>query len=183
MEEYAYVVDYIPYGDRNSGSSVVQLVGEKYFVLLDAILKENVQIAVGEKVYVGKEIEKREKIQKIRERMPFDRLTASAGQNMNDVLKKMVIADSARYIGFVNNCGPISIRVHQLELIPGIGKKNIKLILEEREKKPFESFADVHARVHTWLDPAGSMAERIKNEITGKERYNIFVTQPPKEIV
>jgi putative nucleotide binding protein len=183
MEEYAYVIDYIPYGDRSSGSSLVQLVGEKYFVLLDAIVKENVQIAVGDKVYVGKDLEKRDKIKKIRERIFHDRLTASATQNMVDVLKKMVLVDSAKYVNFINHCGPVSIRVHQLELIPGIGKKNIKLILEEREKKPFDSFDEVRARVHTWLDPVGSIAERIRNEIIGSERYNLFVVQPPKEAI
>jgi putative nucleotide binding protein len=82
---------------------------------------------------------------------------------------------------FINHCGPISIRVHQLELIPGIGKKNIKTILEERDKKPFESFADIKTRVHSWLDPLGSIAERIKSEISGTEKYNIFVTPLPKE--
>jgi putative nucleotide binding protein len=183
MEEYAFVIDYIPYGDRSSGSSVVQLVGEKFFVLLDAVVKENVPIAVGDKVYVGKDLDKRDKIKKIRERIFHDRLTVSATQNMVDVLKRMVLADSAKYVDFINHCGPISIRVHQLELIPGIGKKNIKLILEEREKKPFESFDDIRVRVHSWLDPVGSIAERIRNEIIGSERYNLFVTQPPKEAI
>jgi putative nucleotide binding protein len=181
MEEYAYVLDFIPYGERASGSSIVQLIGEKFFVLLDAVVKENMSLAVGDRVYVGKELEKRDMIRKIRGRIFTDQLTGTANQNMVDVIKKIISNDSKKYLDFVNHCGPISIRVHQLELIPGIGKKNIKTILEEREKKPFESFDEIRVRVHSWLDPIGSMAERIKNEISGSEKYNIFVIPLPKE--
>ena len=33
------------------------------------------------------------------------------------------------------------------ELIPGIGKTYMKIMLEEREKKKFESYADLQERV------------------------------------
>ena len=181
MEEYAYVLDFIPYGERASGSSIAQLMGEKFFALLDAVVKENVNLSVGDRVYVGKELEKREAVKKIRGRISNDQLTATAHENMTDVIRKMMANDSTKYLDFINHCGPISIRVHQLELIPGIGKKNIKAILEERDKKPFESFDEIKARVHSWLDPAGSIAERIKREISGMEKYNLFVTPMPKE--
>ncbi|MCX6774007.1 MAG: DUF655 domain-containing protein [Candidatus Micrarchaeota archaeon] len=181
MEEFAYVLDFIPYGERSSGSSTVQLIGEKFFVLLDAVVKENTNLATGDRVYVGKELEKRDKIKKIRGRIFNDQLTATAMDNMVDVIKKVIVFDSKKYLEFINHCGPISIRVHQLELIPGIGKKNIKTILEERDKKPFENFDEIKLRVHSWLDPLGSIAERIKSEISGSEKYNIFVTPLPKE--
>ena len=79
---------------------------------------------------------------------------------------------------FINNSKPISIRVHTLDLMPGIGKKNMEAILKERDLKPFESLADVHKRISSIADPIGIFVNRIISELEGKEKYYLF-TKPP----
>ena len=65
-----------------------------------------------------------------------------------------------------------------MELIPGIGKKTMWTILEERRKKPFESFEDIRNRSKA-PDPVVAITERIVRELRGEERYYLFVDPPP----
>ncbi len=58
--------------------------------------------------------------------------------------------------------------------MPGVGKKTLIKILEERERLPFVSFADIEERVGL-KDPVGAIVERVLMEIRGEDRYNIFV--------
>ncbi len=173
MEEYAYVLDYLPYGKDNIKAPVVQLIGEKGFTLLEATVKDNISVTIGEKLYVGKN--NRDKIEKIKRRISFEELTNIAKENLEVVLKILVKDNEARFVDFINRSKSFSIRVHPLELIPGIGKKNASVIIEEREKKPFESFKDIKERVPTWADPIKSMVERIIKELSGEEKYHFFV--------
>ena len=43
--------------------------------------------------------------------------------------------------------------MHQIELLPGMGKKHMKEILEKREEKEFESFEDMKKRIPNLPDP------------------------------
>ena len=65
-------------------------------------------------------------------------------------------------------------RIHALELIPGIGKTYMKIMLEEREKKKFESFDDLQSRVGL-KEPIKHISKRIMEEVTGEARMNLFV--------
>ena len=59
-------------------------------------------------------------------------------------------------------------------MIPGIGKTYLNVMLEEREKKQFESFSDIEKRVHL-KEPIAHISKRILEEISGETRINIFV--------
>jgi putative nucleotide binding protein len=61
-----------------------------------------------------------------------------------------------------------------LELIPGIGKTYMLTIIREREKRKFDSFADLQTRVGL-RDPAKLIVKRIVDEIAGQARMNLFV--------
>ena len=50
----------------------------------------------------------------------------------------------------------------------------MKTMLEEREKKAFESYADLQERVG-FKEPIKHISERIMDEITGESRMNLFV--------
>jgi len=65
--------------------------------------------------------------------------------------------------------------MHQLELLPGLGKKHMWEILDIRKEKPFESFNDIKKRVKLMPDPKKAIIKRILAEIQGKEKHRIFV--------
>lgn len=179
MEDYAWVVEYLPSGRSTDmrKEPLAQLVGHQFFTLLEASVKKDSNVLVGTKIFVGKG--ERSEIDRIKRRMPYDELTNGAREILPNVIKRIVEEREPLFINFLNKAGPISMRVHQLDLLPGIGKRNMEEILKEREKAPFASFADLKARVHTVSDPAGVFVHRIISELEGKERYFLF-TKPPQ---
>ncbi|MFN3910228.1 MAG: DUF655 domain-containing protein [Candidatus Anstonellaceae archaeon] len=177
-EEYGWIIDFLPYGksDQKNKERIVQLVGEKYFTLLEAVAKPDVELKFGMRVYIGKE--KRNEIEKIKRRIGYNDLTASARSELEPALKKIVEIREKDFINFYNKAGPLSIRLHQLEFLQGIGKKHLNQILEEREKKAFESYADIKQRISFLPDPAHMIANRILKELEGNEKNYLFVRPP-----
>ncbi|MEM4366753.1 MAG: DUF655 domain-containing protein [Candidatus Anstonellales archaeon] len=172
MEDYAYVIDFIPQrAYQKESEALVQLIGEKFFTLLLATSRSDVFLPIGKRVYVGKD--KRDEITKIKKKMEYSELSSSAKDNMEIIVKKVIESREKEFVDFFNRAGSITARVHQLELLPGIGKKHVEHILKERDSKPFESFEDIRARVHG-IDPVKSFTDRIINELKGQEKYFLF---------
>ena len=66
-------------------------------------------------------------------------------------------------------------RMHQLELLPGFGKKHMWEVLEARKEKPFDSFDDLKKRVKLLPDPKVVIIKRIMMELEGDQKYTVFV--------
>ncbi len=178
MEDYAWVIESLPIGhsDALKREPAVQLLGTRFFTLLEANIKSTANVVLGQKLYVGKD--ERPEVTHIRGRIEYANLTGAAKDFLPSMLRKGIEEREKDFVGFINNAKPISIRTHTLDLMPGIGKKNMEALLTEREKKPFESFADIHARVPTLVDPMGIFVHRIISELQGHEKYFLFVKPP-----
>ena len=127
---------------------------------------------VGDRVYIGRE--GRDKVMSVLGRLEYDDISQSAKNDLPTIVEKIVIRNEKRFVDYVNNTQPITPRIHALELIPGIGKTYMMNIIKEREKKRFESFADIQSRVGL-RDPAKLIVKRIVDEIAGQARMNLFV--------
>lgn len=86
----------------------------------------------------------------------------------------MLDENEKKFIEYFNELQPITPRLHALELIPGIGKTFMRQIVNQREKKKFESFADLETRVGI-REPKRLVAKRIVEELSGGSRITIFV--------
>jgi len=176
-EDHAYVLDILPHGrtlpgrPRHLALPVVQVVGESYFTLLEAELKANTTVTPHERIYVGKE--RREKINRVIGRISYEELTAASKAELVSVLEELVRNQEKRFIDFFNSSQPITPRMHSLELLPGIGKKSMWHILNERERKTFDSFDDLHKRASIG-DPVKLVVRRIMDELSGESKYRIF---------
>ena len=58
-EEHAYVLDFLPHGRGGlrpsyRAGAVIQVIGESFFALLEAIVKEGSLLKPHDRVYVGK---------------------------------------------------------------------------------------------------------------------------------
>lgn len=181
MEDYALVVEYLPTGHAGSSGrdTVVQLVGTKFFTLLEATLKPSTNAVLCQKLYVGKD--NRIEIDRIKGRIKYCDLTTSAKEVLPKVLKNIIEESEPRFVDFINKAKPITIRVHSLDFLPGIGKKTMESLLTEREKKLFESFQDIKTRVHNLPDPVIVFVNRILHELEGFEKHFLF-TKPFSEI-
>ncbi|NYZ77621.1 DUF655 domain-containing protein [Candidatus Micrarchaeota archaeon] len=178
MEDYALVIEYLPLGHSSQikREPVVQLLGTRFFTLLEATVKPNAAIVLGQRVYVGRE--GREEVDHIKGRITYDKLTNGAREFLPNILRQTVEERESDFVNFLNNARPISIRVHTLDLLPGIGKKNMEALLREREKAKFGSFEDLKKRVPTLTDPVGIFVHRILNELEGKEKQYLFAKPP-----
>ena len=85
-------------------------------------------------------------------------------------------AQEARFVEFFNKAQPLSMRMHQLELLPGVGKKHMWEVLNARKEKLFAGFEDIKERVKLLPDPKQLVIKRIIAEIEGKEKYRIFTS-------
>jgi putative nucleotide binding protein len=157
---------------RGREGLIVQGIGEEHLTLLELLGVQNMNFEVGERVYIGRE--GRDKVMSVLGRLEYDNISQSAKNDLPTIVEKIVIRNEKRFVDYVNNTQPITPRIHALELIPGIGKTYMMNIIKEREKKRFESFADIQSRVGL-RDPVKLIVKRIVDEITGQARMNLFV--------
>ncbi len=178
-EEYAIVLDFLPHGYPFDNSpnhrklSIVQALGKNRFVLLELVPKKDVFLQPLEEVYIGEA--KREKIHHIMGKLPVEKLTATAKNELDFVIKDLIIKNEKHFVEFFNKAQPLTTRMHQLELIPGLGKKHMWEIIEKRQEKPFESFQDIKNRVKLMPDPEKAIVKRIIEELLGSEKHKLFV--------
>lgn len=175
-EEYAYVLDFILRGKsaiiRERQGPLVQAIGQERLTLLEILASADASFTPGEKIAIGKE--NRSKIVSVLGKLNYGELTNEARNEIQDVLEKMISENEQRYIAYFNDLQPLTPRLHALELIPGIGKTFMRLIVNERDRKRFESFMDLEKRTGI-RDPAKLIAKRIIEELSGGSRIMIFV--------
>jgi putative nucleotide binding protein len=175
-EEYAYVLDFVQRGKsttvRAREGIIIQAIGEEHLTLLELLGIQNMSFEVGERLYIGRE--GRDKVVSVLGRLEYRDISQSAKNELSNIIEKIVIANEKRFVDYINMAPPVTPRIHALELIPGIGKTYMMTIIKERDKKKFESFADIQDRVGL-RDPAKLIAKRIIDEIAGEERRNLFV--------
>ena len=175
-EEYAYVLDFNARGKsttvRGREGIIVAAIGEERLTLLEILGQPNSSVEVGEKIFIGKE--GRTKVLSVLGKMTYDRISSSAQTELPGVVEKIVTENEKRFVDYLNNAQPLTPRIHALELIPGIGKTYMKSMLEERDRKKFESFADLQERIG-FKEPVKQISKRIMEEVTGETRMNLFV--------
>ena len=173
-EEHAIVLDYLPNGYplERKMMPIAQAIGEKNLTLLELVPRRGMSFEVGEKVYIGEG--KRDKVYYILGRLQREKLTETAKEHLEKVIEKAVKEREQEFVDFFNKAEAINKRVHQLELLPGLGKKYTKEILEQRKEKDFESFDDMKKRIPNLPFPEKTIEKRIIQELTEFERYDLF---------
>ncbi len=179
-EEKAIILDFLPNGypfdtrPMHRKTPIAQALGKEHFIILELVPKRDVFLQPYEEVYMGEG--KRDKIHHILGRIPADKLTQTAQTELEVIISDLVTKDEAKFVEFFNKADPINTRRHQIELLPGIGKKHMADILEKRNEKPFESYDDIRNRVKLIPDPRKLIVKRILIEIKGEDKYKLFIT-------
>ena len=178
-ETEAIVLDYLQNGyadDRRPShlkTAIAQAIGKNNLALLELVPRKEVFLQPYEEVYVGDQ--KREKIHHVVGKIPITKLTPTARAELDSVIKDIVHNREADFVAFFNKSQPLSTRMHSLELLPGLGKKHMWEILEERRGEDFASFEDIKKRVKLIPDPEKLIIRRIIKELEGEEKHSIFV--------
>ena len=178
-EENAIVLDFLPHGHSfdtrpaHIKTPIAQAIGKNHFILLELVPKKGVFLQPLEEVYTGEG--KRDKIHHIYGKVNYDTLTQTAKGELDHVIKELVKKHEEKFITFFNKAGPINMRRHQVELLPGIGKRHMLELLEKRKEKEFENFEDIRSRVKLLPDPEKIVIRRIISELKGEDKYKLFI--------
>ena len=181
-EVEAVVLDYLQWGyadDKrplNRREPIILAVGTDQFKLLELIAKKDRPINLHDIVYIGDG--ERKDVERVKRRVSYEELTPTAKGELESSVEEIIAANEARYIEFYNTSVPMSLKMHMLNLLPGFGKKTLADTLAERQKKPFESFADIKARVKTLQKPERFIRERVLLELENPdEKYHVFTSK------
>jgi len=182
VEDYVRILDHLPQGhperSRFEREPVAYALGEDEFKLFELVPKEGATLIAGDRAYIGKEAERRDAIQHVKRRIGFDELTTAAQNEVPLIVAQIVKEKEDRFVRFFNDAQAITTRFHMLELLPGLGKKTMWAILEERKKGPFKDFEDLAKRVPTLRHPDKLIAKRVEMEISNPgEKYHLFVAR------
>ena len=178
-EEHALVLDFLPNGYSNDDrpmfkkTPIVQAMGKTNFTLLELVPKKDVFLQPSTEVYIGDK--ERDKIHHINGRLQLNRLTPTAKSEIEPIVQKIVHESQSRFVEFFNKAEPLSTRMHSLELLPGLGKKHMWQILEERRGDPFKDFEDLKKRVKLIPDPEKVIVKRILKELEHEEKHYVFI--------
>ncbi|HHV24177.1 MAG: DUF655 domain-containing protein [Methanosarcina sp.] len=185
-EEYAWVLDYLPYGKSVDGIAsfqqkpLVQAVGDKKFTLMELVPKNGVVPEIQSRVYIGPG--DRNEIDHVKQRIGYSDLTTGANLELPFILEACVRYQEARFVKFFNAAHPITTRLHMLDLLPGIGKKILWAIIDERKKGDFKSFQDIRERIPSLYDPVKVITSRIEEELKDDFiKYRLFTTPPRRQ--
>jgi len=158
---------------------IAQILGDTFFTLLEIVPTQGATFTPHERVFIGKG--ERDKVERIKRRVGYDELTAAAKAELPVAIEELINETPERFIEFFNRAVPLTTRFHQLELIPGIGKKLMWAIIEERKKGPFADFEDLEKRVKGLTNPKSLIAKRMTMELEGVDKYCIFVRPPSRK--
>ncbi|MDJ1431781.1 DUF655 domain-containing protein [Halostagnicola sp. A-GB9-2] len=176
------VLDYLAHGLSDDGrpqyakSPAGYAMDVEDFGLYEVAFDEDERLTIGSEVVVEPDEER--DIVVDAHSVEYDALSSGAQSELEYVVQDLVEDHEERFVDFYNEAQPITLRLHQLNLLPGIGKKLRNGILDERKRKPFDSFEDLEDRVSGLHDPDEILVERIIQELRDDDlKYKTFVGQ------
>ena len=176
----AVVLDHLPHGradddrPRHRKSPLAYALGERDFRLFELTLVDDADVSIGDRVVIGP-TGRREAVDGFKQ-VTYDDLSNTAVGELEYAVEAIVEADEQRFVDFYNDAQPITLRLHQLNLLPGIGKKLRNNVLDQRKRGPFESFEEVEERVSGLHNPKEVLIERILDELRDDDlKYKTFV--------
>jgi len=178
--EVAVVLDILAHGRSDADepqyrrSPVAYAVGEQRFGLFELTLAEDADIGIDDHITIRPDFD--EGINRGHQ-IDYDGLTDGARSELEYVIEEIVEADESRFVDFFNEAQPVTLRLHQLTILPGIGDKLRDAILQERKRKPFETFEELEDRVSGLHDSMEIIVDRIRQELKEGDdlKYHLFV--------
>ena len=173
----AVVVDFLPRGSPSDDrpqyekSPVAYALGEDEFRLVEIALTDDAGVNIGDRVEIDPP---GENVKDLRD-IDYGELSSTAESEIEHAIGEIIDADTQRFVDFYNDAQPITTRLHVLNLLPGIGKKLRNNVLDERKRRPFESFEEVEERVSGLHNPREVLVERIIEELREEDlKYRVF---------
>jgi len=168
MKKEAIVLDKVNKEIKFKQTPVIYCIGTSNFSLLEVIAETPVKI-----------LDKIDTEGMVVRRVTYDRISNDSKKELEKVVEGIVLNNPDKFVNFFNNSKPISLKRHQLDLLPMIGKKHRDAILEHIKKKgKFNTFEDIK-KIEMMPDPINIIVNRIIEEIkNGPENKYCLFTMP-----
>lgn len=174
----AIVLDYLPHGRADDDRpqyekpQLAHAVDGETFELSELVLTEEAAISIGDRVTIDPLADGVESVRSLE----YADLSGASQSELEHVIEELIETDEDRFVEFFNEAGAITLRLHQFNLLPGIGDKLRDTIIDERKRTPFESLEELTDRVSGLHDPEGTLRDRIVQEIRDEDvKYKLFV--------
>jgi len=178
-EATGVVLDFLPHGRTSDDRPQYEkdplgfVLDYDDFTLYEFIAESDANVSIGDRIDVASD----EFVTRYSE-IEYDELPGGAQSELAYVIEDIVEEQQQRFVDFYNDAQPITLRLHQLNLLPGIGKKLRNNILDERKRQPFESFEDLESRIGGLHNPKEVLVDRVMEELREDDlKYRIFVRQ------
>jgi Predicted RNA-binding protein len=175
----AVVLDFLPHGrtedDRPQYKKqpLAYAFDTESFRLTRLVVDGEDSVSIGDRI----DVTGSQAIQRVTE-IGYEDLSSGAQSELEYAVADLVEAEETRFVDFYNEAQPITLRLHQLDLLPGVGKKIRNGVLDKRKRQPFDSFADLEERVDGLHNPQDVLVERILEELREEDlKYRTFVRQ------
>lgn len=182
VEVSATILDYLPHGHQSADhhrfdtGPLAQAIDLDRFRLYELDLGDEANVGIADEVRLRPA---GDVIQEFRE-IDYEDLTSGSAAELEYVVEEAIEEDPERFLAVYNDAQPITLRLHQLNLLPGIGDKLRDDILEARKQGPYESFVDLQERVSGLHDPKQVLIDRILAELRDEDiKYALFANDGP----
>jgi putative nucleotide binding protein len=173
----AIVLDVLPHGRSDDDRPQYQKEPLAYaldtdqFSLYEFIIDGDADISIADRIDIYED----SFVGRVNE-IGYADLPSGATSELDYVIEDLVEEHEDRFVDVYNDAQPITLRLHQLNLLPGIGKKLRNNILDQRKRTPFESFEELQERVDGLHNPQEILVERIMEKHTEDDlKYGLFV--------
>lgn len=173
------VLDFLAHGRSDDDRPQYQkeplayVIDTQTFFLYELVMEDDSGLSIGDTIDLGGD--ERTVRQK---RIEYEDLPGGASSELDYAIEEIVEAEEERFVDYYNDAQPITLRLHQLNLLPGIGEKLRNDILDERKRGPFESFEDITDRIDGLHNPKDVLVERIFEELKEDDlKYRLFVRE------
>ncbi|PSQ56160.1 DUF655 domain-containing protein [Halobacteriales archaeon SW_7_71_33] len=176
----AVVLDFLAHGRSDDDRPQYQkdplayALGVEDFRLFECTVDGDATVAIGDRLVVDPPADRSPAVVSVRA-VEYSDLSGGAQSELEYVVEDVVEAQEDRFVEFYLEAQPVTLRLHQLNLLPGIGDKLQEGILDERRRGRFEGFEDVEDRVAGLHDAKGVIVDRITQELTEDDlKYRVF---------
>ncbi len=178
----AIVLDFLPHGRQSARRAryerepLVQALGVRDFRLYEILLEGEDSPSIGTEITLRPPTPPVDEFHEI----TYDDLSSGAGAELEYAVAAIVDADEQRFVSVYMEAQPITLRLHQLDLLPGIGDKLRDEILDARRQGPFDDFDDLADRINGLHDPRSIIVDRIIEELEDDDvKYRLFAAGGP----
>lgn len=167
FEDFGYTI-------HKLDSKNIYVLGNKKFTPLELSLKIDQDCEICEKVYFGND--KRDKIDSVVKWINEKEFLSASKITVLEVIEKIILDNKEFHLKFINDNILKEEYKNYLQRSLCVGPKTFKKILDARKEKAFESIEDLEKRASTKV-VIKNIAEKIYNEISGKDKFRIFANK------